>query len=101
MEGSQKLGEGSVTGARGDGVKTKNVCEDVFSGPPGGCKGVVNNYFSENSSDLGHYFLPPPPEISQITGQLETRDPGYHHSIIFRYKLCNFVYITIDNCQKI
>jgi hypothetical protein len=67
MEGSQKVAVGSQTGARGDGVKTKNGCEDVFWGqilPP---KGVVNNYFSENSSDLGHYFLPSSPEKSPFT----------------------------------
>ena len=56
MEGSQKAVEGAQTGARGDGVKrcvkTKIGCEDVFWGQILSPKGVVNKYFSENSSDL-------------------------------------------------
>ena len=60
MEEPQKVVKEPQTGGRGDGVKTKNGCEDVFWGknlPP---RGVVDNYFSENSSDLGHYFLASP-----------------------------------------
>jgi hypothetical protein len=41
-------------------VKTKSGCEDTILGqmlPP---RGGVSNYFSENSSDLGHYFCHPP-----------------------------------------
>ena len=36
MEELQKVAEVLVTGARGDGVKTKNGCEDVFWGPQQG-----------------------------------------------------------------
>ena len=64
MEGPQKVAEGPVTEARGDGVKTKNGCENVFLSPPGGGS---QYYFPEISSDLGHYFLPSRPEKSQIT----------------------------------
>ena len=32
MEGLQKVAEGLVTGARGDGVKTKSGCENVILG---------------------------------------------------------------------
>ena len=60
MEGQQKVAEGHVAGARGDGVKTKNGCEDVFWGNNLPSGGVVDNYFLENSSDLGHYFLASP-----------------------------------------
>ena len=67
MEGLQKVAEGLVTGARGDGVKTKNGCEEVFWGQISSPRGVVNKHFPENSSDLGHYFLPPRPEKVQIT----------------------------------
>ena len=60
MEGPQRVAEGPVTGARGDGVKTKNGCEMSFGATICSPEGVVDNYFSENSSDLGHYFLASP-----------------------------------------
>ena len=67
MEGRQRVAEGRKTGARGDGVKTKIGCEDVFLGQILLPKGVVNKDFSENSSDLSDNFLPSRPEKSQIT----------------------------------
>ena len=33
---TESLAKVTVTGARADGVKTKNGCEEVFLGPPGG-----------------------------------------------------------------
>ena len=75
MEGHQKVAKGHVTGARGDGVKTKSLtksgCENVISGQNPPSRGVVTNYFSENSSDLGHYFLPNAvPEKVRLHGEL-------------------------------
>ena len=67
MEGLQKVAEGLVTADFGDGVKTKNGCENVISGQNPPSRGGVSNYFSENSSDLGHYFLPSRRRKSQIT----------------------------------
>ena len=61
MEGLQKVAKGLVTGARSDGVKTKNGCEKLILGKNLPSRGVINNCFSENSSDLGHYFLPSHP----------------------------------------
>ena len=60
----------------GDGVKTKSGCEDTILGqilPP---RGGVSNHFSENSSDLGHYFLPSSPEKSRFTLWLDAADGG-------------------------
>ena len=78
MEGRQRVAEGRKTRARGDGVKTKNGCEDVFSAQISLPKGIVNKYFSENSSDLSDNFLPSRREKSQITRWLEAPDPGYN-----------------------
>ena len=52
----EKAAKEAVTGACGDGVKTENVCEKVFWA----LWGVIHNFSSENSSDLGHYFLASP-----------------------------------------
>ena len=76
MEVSQRVAEVSETGAGGDGVKTKIGCEEVFWGrnlPP---RGVVNNYFPENSSDLSDNFLPSSPEKSRFTLWLDAADPS-------------------------
>ena len=62
MEEPQKVAIEPVTRARGDGVKTKNGCENLILGQNPSSRGVVSNHFSENSSDLGHYFLPSSPE---------------------------------------
>jgi hypothetical protein len=51
------------TGARFNGVKTKIGVNTCFRALWGGSK----YYFSENSSDLGHYFLPSSPEKSPFT----------------------------------
>ena len=50
--------EGLVTGARSDSVKTQNGCEKLILGKKLPSRGVMNNCFAENSSDLGHYLLP-------------------------------------------
>ena len=63
MEAHQKVAEAHVAGVRGDGVKTKNGCENLILGQNPSSRGVVNDYFSENSSDLGHYFLASPHKI--------------------------------------
>ena len=62
MEEPQQVAEEPLTRARGDGVKTKNGCEDVFSAQISLPKGIVNKYFTENSSDLSDNFLPSTPE---------------------------------------
>ena len=62
MEGSQKVAEGSEIGAHAVCVKTKSGCENTIFGQNFAPEGGVGNDFSENSSDLGHYFLPSPPE---------------------------------------
>ena len=57
-------------------MKTKSGCEDTILGqilPP---RGGVSNHFSENSSDLGHYFLPSSPEKSRFTLWLDAADPS-------------------------
>ena len=77
MEEPQKVAIEPVTRARGDGVKTKNGCENLILGQNPSSRGVVSNHFSENSSDLGHYFLPSSPEKRPITHCLEARDAGY------------------------
>ena len=53
----EELAVGRDTGARGDGVKTKNGCEDVIFGPPGG---VVNNYFRKTPQIWATIFCHPP-----------------------------------------
>ena len=57
MEGQQKLAEGDVARVRGDGVKTKNGCDYVFSGPPGG---VVNIIFRKTPRIWATIFFHPP-----------------------------------------
>ena len=52
-----RVAEGHVTGARGDGVKTKNWCEDVFSGPPGV---VLNIIFRKTPRIWATIFCHPP-----------------------------------------
>ena len=76
MEDPQKVAVDPVTGARGDGVKTKKGCEKLILGENPPSRGVANNCFSENSSDLGHYFLPSSPEKSQFTLWLDAADPS-------------------------
>ena len=41
MEGLQKVAEGLVTGARSDGVKTKNGCENTFLALRGGVVSII------------------------------------------------------------
>ena len=74
MEVPQKVAVDPVTGVHGDGVKTKTGVKTCFRALGGGSQFC----FLENSSDLGHYFLPSRPEKSQITGQLEAHDLGYN-----------------------
>ena len=67
MEESQKVAEESQMENFGDGVKTKNGCEEPFAGqilPP---RGGVSISFSENSSDLSDNFFPSRPEKNQIS----------------------------------
>ena len=74
MEEPQKVVEEPQTGACGDSVKTKNGCEDVFSGPPGG---VVNIIVWKTPRIRATIFCHPA-QKSQITGQLEAHDLGYN-----------------------
>ena len=58
----QKVAVEPLTGAHGDGVKTKNGCENVISGQNPPFRGVVNNYFSEKSFGVGPLFFAILPE---------------------------------------
>ena len=78
MEEPQKVAEEPVAGARGDGVKTKNGCENVILGQNLPSRGVVNNYFSENSSDLGHYFLPSSPKKVRLHSDWKPMTSAYN-----------------------
>ena len=66
MEDQQNVAVDPVAVACGDGVKTKNGCEKVFLGQISPPKGLVNEHFSENSSDLGHYCLPSSPKTVRL-----------------------------------
>ena len=88
MEGRQRVAKGRNIGARGDGVKTKNGCEDVFWGQILLAKGVVNKYFSENSSDLSDNFLPSRPEKSQITQCVDAPNLGSSLDSTLHWRVC-------------
>ena len=76
-------------------MNTKHGCEDVLWGKNlrMGVHSCNNNHFSENSSDVGHYFLPNRPEKSQSTGCLGTPDLGSSECLYW----CIHMYSHVSN----